>query len=166
MNTHNVVSPVRITLISSEFVSEIGEMPLQLNAPYCDRKCSHTAKNPVLTAQNCGRASIWQPPSTEEIDFEGCNECSQYSDCSEYSRHKLSRIPQESGIRVRVTDYSPAAWRFRGTGEAALPAAFQDAVTHHVFQDAAQILPLAFSANLARNGVQIVERRRFRHGSY
>jgi len=161
VNTHNVVSPVRITLISSEFVSEIGEMPLQLNAPYCDSKCSRTAKNPVLTALICGRASIWQPPSTEEIDFEGCNECSQYSDCSEYSRHKLSRIPQESGIQVRVTDYSPAAWRYRGTGKTALPVAFQDAAADHAFQDAAQNLPLAFPANLTRNGVQTVERCRF-----
>ncbi|QDT50464.1 hypothetical protein Pan258_45230 [Symmachiella dynata] len=165
MNTHNVVSPVRITLISSEFVSEIGEMPLQLNAPYCDKKCSHTANNPVLPAPICGRASTFQPPSTEEIDFDGCNECSQYSDCSEYSSRKLSRIPQEIGIQVRVTDYSLVAWRYRGTGKTALPVAFQDAAADHAFQDAAQNLPHAFPANLTRNGVQAVERRRFRHGS-
>ncbi len=142
MNTHNVVSPVRITLISSEFVSEIGEMPLQLNAPYCDKKCSHTANNPVLPAPICGRASTWQPPSTEEIDFDGCNECSQYSDCSEYSSRKLSRIPQESGIQVRVTDYSPVAWGFRNTGKTAELFAFRDALAHHAFQDVVLKLPI------------------------
>jgi len=140
VNTHNVVSPVRITLISSEFASEIGEMPLLLNAPYCDIKCSRTDENPVLTAPICGRASTWQPPSIEEIDFDGCNESSQYSDCSEYSRHKLSRIQHESGIRVRVTDYSPVAWRFGSTGETAWTVVFRDTAAHHAFQDAAQQL--------------------------